>query len=62
VAVMPLTSGELYGYEPLVAGSDNRATAPYVMITTRFEGQLDTYELASPATTGQMRAKLGGVL
>jgi hypothetical protein len=59
---MPLTSGELYGYEPLVAGSDNRATSPYVICTTRFEGELETYELSSPAVTGEMWAKLGGVL
>jgi hypothetical protein len=59
---MPLTSQESDGYEPLVAGSDNRATSPYVMTTSRFEGQLGTYELASPPTTGTMWAKISGVL
>jgi hypothetical protein len=32
------------------------------MTTSRFEGQLGTYELQSPPTTGTMWAKISGVL
>lgn len=57
---MPLPAYE--GWTPIVAGSDNRATAPYVMTTGRFEGQLNTYELASPDGTSQLWGKLVGAL
>jgi hypothetical protein len=59
---LPLPNEAVDGWEPIVAGSDTRATAPYVITAGRFEGQLTTEEQASPASTSQLWARINGVL
>jgi hypothetical protein len=59
---LPETHDAMNGFEPIIAGSDTRATAPYVMTAGSPGGALTTYEQASPERSPQLWEEIVGVL
>jgi hypothetical protein len=59
---LPETNDAVNGFEPIVAGSDTRATAPYVLTAGSPGGALTTYEQASPERSAQLWEEIVGVL
>ena len=59
---LPETHDAVNGFEPIVAGSDTRATAPYVITAGSPGGALTTYEQASPERSAQLWEEIVGVL
>jgi hypothetical protein len=59
---MPETDEAVNGYEPIVAGTDTRSTAPYVITTASPGDALTTHELAAPTPSSQLWEKIVGVL
>jgi hypothetical protein len=59
---LPETHDAINGFEPIVAGSDTRSTAPYVITAGSPGGALTTYEQASPERSSQLWEEIVGVL
>jgi hypothetical protein len=59
---LPETHDAINGFEPIVAGSDTRSTAPYVITAGSPGGALVTYEQASPERSSQLWEEIVGVL
>ena len=59
---LPETHDAVNGFEPIIAGSDTRATAPYVITAGSPGGALTTYEQASPERSSQLLEEIAGVL
>ena len=59
---LPETHDAVNGFEPIIAGSDTRATAPYVITAGSPGGALTTDEQASPERSSQLWEEIVGVL
>jgi hypothetical protein len=59
---LPETHDAINGFEPIIAGSDTRSTAPYVITAGSPGGALTTYEQASPERSSQLWEEIVGVL
>ena len=59
---LPETHEAVNGFEPFIAGSDTRSTAPYVITAGSPGAALPTNEQASPALSSQLWEEIAGVL
>jgi hypothetical protein len=59
---LPETDEAVNGFEPIIAGSDTRSTAPYVITAGSPGAALTTHELASPEPSSQLWEEIVGIL